>query len=358
VVERSVAKALEVFKQEHKPKTKQQDISKKDSQEKNLKESEKTEGKESADDSKNEGKRLTDDSKDEEQPARKQKQSLTEIVLQKAREDDVENPLKPHTLHRPTSALSFSVSPSRKNSPHADFTENTIADSGANETPPTQKVDVPKQESKLQKKTESQNFHENKQLRAQAPDDQAPNLSSASNTKMVFDRDLELDSSRIEAKHSLYKQDKTLFGKYIAEQVDTIMKIIAQHNDLSDDIQSGIQDDLTKSAMKISADNDISISGRVHRLDSFFQEQRTEYMTKKVGNDFNPEDLIGDIIKCSEREVNTGDQEADFRFRKTLYNTLFFKARHLVGSGQDPDSVKTALNEEYAKHKSFYIKNT
>ncbi|MCK5169947.1 MAG: hypothetical protein KAQ75_08710, partial [Bacteroidales bacterium] len=189
-------------------------------------------------------------------------------------------------------------------------------------------------------------------------DDQvARDLFSASNTKMVFDGNLELDGSRIEAKHLLHKQDNELFDKYISEQIKEIAEVITQNNDLQDDILRSIQDDIFAHTVKISENDKISISERMQLLDTFFHEQKKEYAIKKIGNNFNPESCIEEIIKRSEKDVDTGNQEADARFRNTLRNTLYFKARHLISADQDPNSISISLNEEYAKHRSFYTKN-
>ena len=50
----------------------------------------------------------------------KKKQSLTEIMLEKARKDDKNNPLKPNTLHWPTSTISFDTPDKTAQSPDSN----------------------------------------------------------------------------------------------------------------------------------------------------------------------------------------------------------------------------------------------
>ncbi len=299
---------------------------------------------------------------EKDKPTKKKKLSLTEVMLQKAREDDINSPLKPHTLHWPTSTVSFGT-PDPKTKLVDKEPSLTKDQDNVSRPTKTEQVNTPEQEvnsetTESEMSGKEQNVSQETQPKAQSTDSQTPrDLSSASNTKMVFDADLELNGASVEAKHSLSKQNKTLFNKYINEQINSIIEVVTENDALPNDMFKGIQDDLNKHAIDISKDTNISISERIQRLDAFFQEQKKEYTIKKVENDFDQKDIVDDIIRRSEEEVNTGDQEADARFRKTLRNTLSFKAKHLAGSDQDPDLISKALNEEYAKHRSFYTKN-
>ena len=384
VFELSVIKALEVFKQKYELEEKE----KKEAEEKNKREEEekrkKTQKSEDTEETSSvveqdqaqdpTSTQLTQENpaeaksscvakeEDKDNPIKKKKLSLTEAILQKAREDDINSPLKPNTLHWPTSTISFGM-PTHKTKQTNKESSSTKDQDNILRPTETEKVNIQNQEtdpetteSEIHKK--EQNISQEIRPKVQSADDQTPRgLSSASNTKMVFDAGLELNGSSIEAKHSLSKQNKALFDKYIDEQISSIMEVATESDALPDDMLKGIQDDLNKHAIDISKDTDISISERIQRLDAFFQEQKKEYTIKKVDSGFDPKDLIDNIIKRSEEEVNTGDQEADARFRKTLRNTLSFKARHLVDSDQDPDLIGKTLNEEYAKHRSFYTKN-
>ncbi len=398
VFELSVAKALEMFKQKYesveKEKRESEEKLKKEEEEKR-KEAEKSEKEEDTSDTvmqdPAQGPTPTQSpQEDEEEPAsaegydevkpavaesfgeakeekakptKKKKISLTEAMLQKAREDDISNPLEPHTMHWPTSTVSFGT-PDHGTKPTDKKPSSVNKDQdNASRSTKIKQVNIPAQEvnpetTELESSRKEQDVLQETQPKTHPEDGQTPqDLSSASNTKMVFDAGLELNGASVEAKHSLSKQNKVLFDKYINEQINSIMEVATESNALPNDMLEGIKDDLNKHAIDISKDTGISINERIQRLDAFFQEQKKEYTIKKVENDFDPKDIVDDIIRRSEEEVNTGDQGADTRFRKTLRNTLSFKARHLVGSDQDPDLIGKALNEEYAKHRSFYTKN-
>lgn len=411
VIERFVSKELEAFKQTHDLNKKQQDdhddsqkeISRDEVSKKTGKTEDATEGSIESEEKENNTNDLPakqDVSKavapaqprqsasqslreggDMEEPV-KRKQSLTEIMLEKARKDDKNNPLKPNTLHRPTSMISFDTPDKTAKSSDSDskaFSADISTDD-TNKALLTQakdqlknqsvqqlpisiqsKADIPaRRDEKPKKAGTDQRLHKGTQVQVSVYDDDSNSsrLSSASNTKMVFDGSLDLDGSRIEAKHSLHKQNRELFDRYITEQIDIVEEAITQNNDLPSDMISGIRDDLTKHAVNISKNDTVSISKRMRQLDNFFHEQKREYSIKRIDDNSNPESFVDAIIERSKKEVKTGDQEADDRFRETLRNTLYFKLRHLVSAGQDSRSISIALNEEYAKHKVFYTKNT
>ena len=406
VVEKTVIKELEVFKKEHEPKKEQQREIKIEEKKElavtkdfgvvkpapatNLPAERKGSGEE--EDKKEtdialkiEKQKIVQDSVDttqaqniensikkESKPTKNKKLSLTEAVLQKAREDDINSPLKPNTLHRPSSPISFGTS-SRKNlepedvvlPPDSAQTTDNVADKeslGQTKNQPksqTIKNSISQQDEEVKQEGEKKPEIIEKEVPSlsQLPDQSSHDISSASNTKMVFDRELELEGSRVEAKHSVHKQNQELFDKYINEQVDIAIEVITQNNDRSKAMLDDIKKNLAKQAIKISENDKISISERIQQLDNYFLKQKKEYATKQAGESFNPQGIINDIIRRSEEEIDTGNQEADKRFRETLQNTLSFKARHLMGSGQDPDSINIALSEEYAKYKFFYTKN-
>jgi len=162
-------------------------------------------------------------------PRRKKKLSLKQIVLQKAQEDDINNPLKPHTLHWPTSAFSSDIS--------------------SCEDEPEEKT-------------------------------------------AVFSKRL---------------KKKKVAGK------DMVKTQILNAPKPSD--------------------------------------------SKKESKDLKIKIFIDDIIKLSEKEINTGNHDADKQFKETLLNSLSFKAKNFVGSDSDYDFIKTVLTEEYEKLKSFYTRS-
>ena len=162
-------------------------------------------------------------------PRRKKKLSLKQIVLQKAQEDDINNPLKPYTLHWPTSAFSSDIS---------------SCEDESEEKPAV-----------FLKKIQKKGFADKDMIKIQIPN--APKSSDP----------------------------------------------------------------------------------------------------RKESNDLKIKIFIASLIKRSEKEINTGNHDADKQFKETLLNSLSFKAKNFVGSDSDYDFIKMVLTEEYEKLKSFYTRS-
>ncbi len=183
-------------------------------------------------------------------------------------------------------------------------------------------------------------------------------LSSASNTKVVFDKKTNLESDRVLERHDLRQQQNDLFGKYIAEQLDTVTEVVSGKGVVGEEALQKLRDEIIRDAQKITKNEHVSISEKLHELDEMFTQKRHRYA---VANQAQPnvsiEELVDGIMARAGQEIHTNDSEADARFRETLRNTLHFKAKHLFGVQMEKNKVQSALDEEYVKHKGFYLKS-
>jgi hypothetical protein len=183
-------------------------------------------------------------------------------------------------------------------------------------------------------------------------------LSSASNTRISFDTDIETEGDRVLERHELRQQQEDLFGKYVAEQIDTVMEVISGKGVVGDEAQQKVREQLIRHVQEITRKKDASISQKLRDLEQMFTEQRHQYAaTNQVRSSAPAEELIDTVMVRAAQEVRTKNVEADARFRETLRNTLHFKAKHLFGVQMDKNKIQSALDEEYVKHKNFYRKS-
>lgn len=277
-----------------------------------------------------------DDEEEKAKPTKKKKLSFKESVLQKAREDDINNPLKPNTLHWPTSTVSIGE-PVKKNETKEELSKIIEG----------KKVDEKQKES-----LNHMNFIKPIGSMNSSEESIEP-MESVKNSEIIKP----IEPKKSEMTQSLSPQNKVNFDKFINDQIGTIMEVIKQNNIVDGNKFNEIQDGLNKQALDIAKNTQTSMSERAQLLNTFFQEQKKLYVVKKVEKVSNSKSMIDEIIKLSEREINTGNMEADNRFRTTLRNSLSSKASSFTESEEDADLIKEALDEEYLKHKSFYIKN-
>ncbi|MCK5590660.1 MAG: hypothetical protein KAI72_01770, partial [Candidatus Pacebacteria bacterium] len=287
--------------------------------------------------------------KDEEaknKPTKKKKLSFKETILEKARQDDINNPLKPNTLHWPTTMVSIGE-PIVQLTHEKALKEEIVVKS----TPDQIKDNIPnkkKEAEKQEKSSEYMNFI--KPINSIG--------SPVEPVKMMENPEtMEFVEPRKKQSKQKSNQSEVNFDRFINDQIGSIMEVVRQNNIFEDKKFNEIQKGLEERALDISKDTKVSMTERAQRLDKFFREQKNLYVVKKIEKVSDSKSMIDEIIKLSEREVNTGNHEADERFRKTLKNALSSKAECFTDSKEDVDLIKEALDEEYEKHKSFYIKN-
>ena len=287
--------------------------------------------------------------KDEEaknKPTKKKKLSFKEAILEKARQDDINNPLKPNTLHWPTTMVSIGE-PIVQLTHEKALKEEIVVKS----TPDQIKDNIPnkkKEAEKQEKSSEYMNFI--KPINSIG--------SPVEPVKMMENPEtMEFVEPRKKQSKQKSNQSEVNFDRFINDQIGSIMEVVRQNNIFEDKKFNEIQKGLEERALDISKDTKVSMTERAQRLDKFFREQKNLYVVKKIEKVSDSKSMIDEIIKLSEREVNTGNHEADERFRKTLKNALSSKAECFTDSKEDVDLIKEALDEEYEKHKSFYIKN-
>lgn len=183
-------------------------------------------------------------------------------------------------------------------------------------------------------------------------------LAFASNTKAAYDEKASLESDRVLERYELRQQQKNLFGKYIAEQIDTVIEVVLGKGVVGEEAQQKLRDELMRETQKIIKDENSSISKKLHELDEMFTQKRHRYAaTNQVQAGASMEELIDGVMARAGQDVRTGDSEADARFRETLRDTLHFKAKHLFGVQMEKNKIQSALDEEYVKHKMFYLKS-
>lgn len=260
--------------------------------------------------------------------------SLASIILQQAREADQKNPLSSHQEEIPIPEKVKQI--------------------------PKKEVDVSKVKIIEEEGVDLQKFAK-PQPKTDIPEEEIKRggLGVASNTFVSFDKDVELDGDQIGKRHEVRSQQKKLFEKYVEEQLDTVLQVISNHRVYDTLTLATIREDLTKDAMRIADKDELSISDKIHELDTLFTEKRDDYVKNHVVDPHTPlEEMVDVVMARAGQEVRTKDPEADARFRETLRDTLHFKAKHLLGVGTEKNAIQAALDEEYIKHKTFYFKTS
>ena len=184
-------------------------------------------------------------------------------------------------------------------------------------------------------------------------------MSAASNTKMTFGRSFNLDGARIQEKHEIHNQQKDLFEKYVLERVDSVMEVVREHGVTDEEKIQHTRDSLMMHARQIIDNQDVSISERISLLDKMFNERRLQFASaKRVDISSSIEQLVDPILDRAQQEIHSGNEEGDKKFMDTLRDTLHFKTKHLFGVSMDKHKIKSELEEEYIKHKTFYLKGS
>jgi hypothetical protein len=260
--------------------------------------------------------------------------SLASIILKQAREDDQKKPLISHQEVIPIPEKPKQLVKKPVDISHVKIIEEEGIDP-EKFAAPRQKGDIPQEEIKK------------------------AGLGVASNTFVSFEKDIELDGEQIERRHEVRSQQKKLFEKYVEEQIDTVLQVISNHRVYDTLTLGSIREALTQEAMSVADKDELSISDKIHELDTLFTQKRDEYVKNHVVDPHTPLEQMVDVIMArAGQEVRTKDPEADARFRETLRDTLHFKAKHLLGVGTEKNAIQAALDEEYVKHKTFYFKTS
>ncbi|MCK5027845.1 MAG: hypothetical protein KAS07_05495, partial [Candidatus Pacebacteria bacterium] len=260
------------------------------------------------------------------------KKLLSETMLEQARQADKMNPLVSHQSEIPI-PLRPSVPVSQKNETISVPQKKIVSTQVNVPTPP---IPVTSFEG----------------------DSGEDKLASASNTKIVFDGKLELDGERVLKKHELRQQQNELFDKFVEEQIETVVQVISGKSVVGEEAEQKVRQDLIRQSQKIIKREGQSISQKLHDLEQLFVDQRHRYAAANQVRVSAPiEDLVDTVVTRAEEEIKTKDVGADKRFKETLHNTLLFKAKHLFGIDMEKNKIQSALDEEYIKHKSFYLKS-
>jgi hypothetical protein len=261
------------------------------------------------------------------------KKSLAEIIMEQARAEDMRNPLVSHqeAIEKPPKPYAAK----KPETPREPEGKVTIIEEMSPKVPQGTDIPVPR------------------------PQDGSPeDLASASNTKMTFHRDVTLSDEQILQRHDVRKQQLALFDKYLTEQIQNLMKVAQMQGITNEEWLTNTREEVKKEAYDLVEGVDESISDKIHRLDVFFEKKRSEVAQHQpVENRTTIEEMVDSVMVQAGAEVRTEDGEADARFRDTLRDTLHFKAKHLMGVGMETPKIQVALNEEYAKHKAFYLKS-
>ncbi|MCK5095819.1 MAG: hypothetical protein KAR24_00520 [Candidatus Pacebacteria bacterium] len=279
------------------------------------------------------------------------KKSLAEKMMQAARQADESNPLvsSQHPTEMPKRPLGRkNLSQIQKKAFEADIRNVKIKEEVVQPIP---------QDTSKKNEQQKQIAHQVAQSIKEKKGSLENNMSSASNTKMMFDRSFNLDGTRIQKKHEIHGQQKDLFGKYVSERVDAVIKVVREHGVTDEEKIQNTKDSLTTQAQKIVDDQSVSISERISILDKMFSEKQLQFAAAgRVDITSSIKQLVDPIMERAKQEIRTKDEQGDVKFMDTLHNTLHFKVRHLFGTDMEKDKIKAELEEEYIKHKTFYLK--
>ena len=266
-----------------------------------------------------------------------QKKSLAEAMLAEARKADKSKPLSSKAAKN--GVLLETIRQSR------NFGNQTV------QTPTPAPVDIP-----VPRKISEVRVSEFKNT-----GDPEKDLAAASNTKMIFDKSVEMSGEAIEKRHEVRSQEKSFFDKFVFEQMSLISGMVKSSNKIESEQLLKIQEDLVKRAHAISDDESQSISSRIAKLDHLFQGERKKYEVENPLVSFRSksdpiEDLVKPIFAHLEKDVRTSNTKEDLQFKDTLHNALIFKAKQMRETGFDDKSINKALEEAYSKHVNFYLR--
>lgn len=183
-------------------------------------------------------------------------------------------------------------------------------------------------------------------------------IAWASNTKEGFGKRDVVDGAQVVDRHALLLQQKALIDKYVEEQTNTVLQVVSSEGVANRDDLEKLQKELMQESQVIANEKNLSISDKINKLDRMFMEKRNGYAERNnIKDTTSIEDMVDTVLARAGKEVRTKTPESDARFRETLRDTLHFKAKHLIGIGMDKNNIQSALDEEYVKHKAFYLKN-
>jgi len=187
-------------------------------------------------------------------------------------------------------------------------------------------------------------------------------LAAASNTRIAFDKSVEMSGEAIEDRHTVRNQEKNFFDKFIFEQISLIMGMIKSgHQPEIEKQLPKIHEKLMAQADAIADDDSQSISSRIAKLDALFQVEKKKYAPDSPiispKSKADPiEDMVASILARLGHDLKTPEPNVDAQFKDTLHNALVFKAKQMQEAGFDEKSISKALNEAYTKNISFYLR--
>jgi hypothetical protein len=160
-----------------------------------------------------------------------------------------------------------------------------------------------------------------------------------------------------ELQQKAIEEERNFFKEYIKEQL-SVLEAVARQNKGGDSkkIEAALAE-MQRSGQAICSQPNVSITDRINQIDALVEAKKKEY--GPAGNSavgLQPDEIIKDIMRRATIEVVTENAAHDAKFRTNLKNALEYKLKSLSVEHLRREVLASLMEEEYVKHKNFYIR--